>query len=247
MLKYVETNWKYKKGFEIQKYKLAIDSIDASRTRLEQQAKIKKISLVAFLNKEQRNTLFKISRHLKQNDMDFYQNSNLHVTLFGFGQIERKEYEPIRGKIQDFSKQHRIKKFNIIFNTVRPGTMYSGSSLLGPVQEVSNGTVIAVGDVAQNADFCKYSNNLGLFLLKDKKIKLALGADFRRKFPTVWCTLGYYDRKRKFKIGKDLHDILYKYSNLEGNEFNYDVSKISLVMSRYKNIRYPKLLQKYQL
>ena len=36
---------------------------------------------------------------------------------------------------------------------------------------MSNGTVIAVGDVVQNEVFCNYSNQLTSFLLRDKKIK----------------------------------------------------------------------------
>jgi len=48
MLRYKETNWKFKKGFRIRKYILDIDKIHASNTLAEQQAKIKKLSLVAF-------------------------------------------------------------------------------------------------------------------------------------------------------------------------------------------------------
>jgi hypothetical protein len=57
------------------------------------------------------------------------------------------------------------------FNTVRPGTMYIENKTLVPVERVSNGTVIAVGNVAQNEDFYNYGNNLNSFLLKDKKIR----------------------------------------------------------------------------
>jgi len=220
----------------------------SSGTTMQQQAKIEKLSLVAFLNKDQRKIFVNICRHLKRNDSDFYQNKNPHVTLFGFGALEKKDHEPIRKKIQQFVNQKRIKKLNIKFESVRPGTMYSEGRTIRPLQKISNGTVIASGEVNQNKDFFYYSNNLGLFLLNDKKTKSILGANFRRKFPSVWLTLGYYKRKTNFRIDKCLEQIFGQYSDLTGNDlFNLSVSEISLVVSNYKNLRYPKLIQKFSL
>jgi hypothetical protein len=84
LLRYKETNWKYEKGFKTRKYDLVIDTILASKTMKEQQTKIEKISLVAFLNKEQRKFFVNICRPLKRNDKDLYQNKNLHATLLAF-------------------------------------------------------------------------------------------------------------------------------------------------------------------
>ena len=248
MLRYTETNWKYKKGFDTHQYNLSIDTICSSGTTKQQQAKIEKHSLVAFLNKDQRKIFVNICRRLKRNDSDFYQNKNLHVTLFGFGPLEKKDHEPIRKKIQQFVSQNRIKKLNIKFESVRPGTMYSEGKTIRPIQNISNGTVIASGEVNQNKDFFNYSNNLGLFLLNDKKIKSILDANFRRKFPSVWCTLGYYMRKTNFKVDNSIEEIFSQYDNLSRNDFfDFSVSEISLVVSNYKNLRYPKLIQKFQL
>ena len=108
MLKYKETNWKYEKGFKTCKYDLVIDRIGASNTRKEQQAKIEKISLVAFLSEDQRKIFIKICRRLKQNNKDFYQNKNLHATLFGFGPLNKKDYEAIRREIQLFTKSQKV-------------------------------------------------------------------------------------------------------------------------------------------
>lgn len=249
MLRYKETNWKNESGFDILRYDLTINTIDASKTRIERQAKIEKISLVSFLNEDQRKSFVNICRRLKRNDNNFYQNKNLHATLFGFGPLEKEIYERIREKVQQFSKQNLVKKMNIRFDCVRPGAKYAGGNTLRPVQNISNGTVIAFGDVAQNRDFCNYSNKLTLSLLRDKKIKSTLGSNFRRKFPTVWCTLGYYDKKENFKIGNNLEKIFNQYSNLSGDAFNFNfpVSEIALVKSNYKNLRYPKLIQKFHL
>jgi len=248
LLRYTETNWKYEKGFDTHQYDLSINEICSSGTTKQQQAKIEKLSLVAFLNKDQRKIFVNICRRLKRNDSDFYQNNNLHVTLFGFGPLPKKDREPIRKKVHQFVNQKRIKKLDIKFNSVRPGTKYSEGKTLRPLQKISNGTVIASGEANQNRDFFNYSNNLGLFLLKDKKIKSILGADFRRKFPSVWLTLGYYKRKTNFKIDNNLEQIFNQYNNLTGNDlFNFSINEISLVVSNYKNLRYPKLIQKFRL
>ena len=234
-------------GFNIRKYDLSINTIHTSKTRQEQQTKIEKISLVAFLNKGQNKVFINICRSLKRNDKDFYQNSNLHATVFGFGPLKKEDYEIIQRKIEEFSRKKRENMLTVNFVSVRPGTMYSENNTLRPIQGMSNGTVIAVGDVAQNEDFCNYSNQLTSFLLEDKDIRLIIGANFRRKFPTVWCTLGFYNKQNNFKIGNDLENIFGQYDNLKGNGLKFPVSDISLIKSRYKNLRYPKLIQKFKV
>jgi hypothetical protein len=246
LLRYKETNWKYEKGFDIHKYDLSINTILAFKTGKEQRAKLEKISLVAFLNKEQRKFFVNVCRRLKRNDKDFYQNKNLHATLFGFGPLKKNDYERIQKKIQQFSRIKRDTKITISFNEVRPGTMYFENKTQRPSHGLSNGTVIALGQVIKNEGFCNYSNQLSSFLLKDKNIESILGANFRRKFPTVWCTLGYYNKQKGFKIGNDLEHIFSQYYNLNSNDFRFPISEISLVKSKYKNLRYPKLIQKFR-
>ena len=63
---YEETNWKYSKGFRIRKYDLCIKTINALTTTQEQTARIEKISLVAFLGKEQKKSLLNICRVLRK-------------------------------------------------------------------------------------------------------------------------------------------------------------------------------------
>jgi hypothetical protein len=247
LLKYKEINWKHEKGYKIRKYDIFIDTIAASKTRKEQQAKIEKISLVAFLNEEQKKLFVSICRRLKRNDRNFYQNKNLHATLFGFGPLQEKDYERIRKRIQQFSRKKRGGKIIITFDEVRPGTMYTENKTLKPLHGTSNGTVIAVGDVVENEDFCNYSNQLCSFLLKDKNIKSIFGANFRRKFPTVWCTLGYYNKQKQFKIDNHLEYIFRQNDDLNSNDFTFPISQISLVKSKYKNLRYSKLIQKIRL
>jgi hypothetical protein len=245
----METNWKNENSFDIHQYHLSIDAIDPSKTVIEQQTRIEKISLVSFLNEDQRKNFIKICRNLKNYDKSFYQNKNLHTTLFGFGPLEEEVYELIREKIQQFTKENQIKQMYVDFDCIRPGAMYTGSKTLRPLRYISNGTVIAFGDVAKNKDFFNYSNKLTLSLLSNRKIKSKLGANFRRKFPAVWCTLGYYDKKSIFNVDNRFKKMFNDYSNLRRDDLNFKfpISEIALVKSKYKNLRYPKFIQKYLL
>lgn len=245
MLKYSETNWKYESGFDIHKYDLPIGTISPSKVSNEQHTKIEKISLVAFLNEVQRKVFIKICKRLKQNNKDFYQNKNLHATLFGFGPMSKKDYQTIRRQIQLFTRSQKVA-LKIKLDSIRPGSMYYGNKTLKPIKRLSNGTVVAIGDVSHNIEFFKYTNSLTKHLMNDKNIQSILGNNFRRKFPTVWITLGYYNKKDKFKIDTVLEDIFKQYIKLD-KDFSFPISEISLVKSKYKNLRYPKLIQKYQL
>lgn len=108
---------------------------------------------------------------------------------------------------------------------------------------LSNGTVIAIGDVSHNIEFTEYANSLTKHLMNEKNIQSILGKNFRKKFPTVGITLGYYNKKDTFKIDTVLEDIFKKYRNLD-KDFSFPISEISLVKSKFKNLIYPKLIQK---
>jgi hypothetical protein len=246
LLRYSETNWKYEKGLETCKYDLAIDTINASKTRKEQQTKIEKISLVVFLTKEQKNFLVNICRRLRRNDKHFYQNKNLHVTLFGFGPLEKSAYERILKRLEQFSRKKKDNNMIISFNEVRPGSKYLDNKTMIPAYGMGNGTVVAVGDVVNNEKFCRYSNQLASYLLRDKKIESVLGPNFRRKFPTIWCTLGYYNKQSEYKISNDLNTIFRDYQELNVTSHEFHILEMSLVKSKYKNLRYPKLLGNFR-
>ena len=59
--------------------------------------------------------------------------------------------------------------------------------------------------------------------------------------------MGFYNKKDKFEIDTVLEDIFKQYRKLDKDYFNFPIPEISLVKSKYKNLRYPKLIQKYQL
>lgn len=159
--------------------------------------------------------------------------------------MSKKDYQTIRRQIQLFIKSQKAA-LKIEIDSIRLGSMYHGNKTLKPINGLSNGTVIAIGNVSHNIKFFKYTNSLTKYLITDKNIQSIMGKNFRRKFPTVWITLGYYNKIDKFKIDTVLEDIFKQYTKLE-RDFSFPISDISLVKSKYKNLRYPKLIQKYQL
>ena len=159
--------------------------------------------------------------------------------------MKEKDYQVITREIQVFTTSQKVN-LNINLDSVRPGTAYYGDKTLKPKEGLSNGTVIAIGDVSCNIEFTKYANSLTKHLLSNKNLKSILGKNFRRKLPNVWITLGYYNKKDEFKIDSALEDIFKQYKKLD-KDFRFAISEISLVKSKYKNLRYPKLIQKFQL
>jgi hypothetical protein len=160
--------------------------------------------------------------------------------------MSKKDYQTIRREIQLFTNSQKVKSLNITLDSIRPGSMYYGNKTLKPIKGLSNGTVIALGDVSHNIEFTSYANSLTKYLLNNRDIKSILGKNFRRKFPTVWITLGYYNKKDTFKIDTPLEDIFKQYIKMD-KDFRFAISEISLVKSKYKNLRYPKLIKKFQL
>lgn len=89
---------------------------------------------------------------MKQNNKDFYQNKNLHATLFGFGPIGKKDYQTIAREIQLFTKSQNVA-LKIKLDSIRLGSMYYGNKTLKPLKGLSNGTVIAIGDISTISNF----------------------------------------------------------------------------------------------
>jgi hypothetical protein len=134
------------------------------------------------------------------------------------------------------------------FNTIRPGTLYSNNKKPNPLLGPRNGTVIALGNLDNNTEFCNYSNRLGLFLLRDKTIKSVLGCNFRKKLLSVWCALEYYNKPGTCRIGQDLDfENIFKQYDIRAKSFNFSISKISLVRSRYNNLRNRTILYTFKV
>lgn len=250
MLSYVETNWKHEEGYDAHNYPITFEKIRTSQTIIEQeQEREEKISLVLFFKNKERIPFLKICRRLKEKTKFFQydEDKKFHATLLGFPIIKEGDYEKIREKIQQFCKVTQDELKNIKFDMVRLGTEYLDNNTLIPIDGISNGTVVAIGNNRQCKNFTCYANKLCSFMLHDEKLKSLLGKGFRRKFPTVTCTLGYYCED--FRVTDDLEIIFNEYRNLRNKDYDYEISfsELELGKSKYRDHRDWKLIQKFKL
>jgi hypothetical protein len=164
--------------------------------------------------------------------------------MLGFPVIDSAYYEAVRLKIKEFSEGME-PKMNIKLDLIRLGTKYEKNNTLKPVNGVSNGTVIAFGDSPSNIRFTSFGNKLTSFLLKDEDLNKVLGKKFRRRFPTVWCTMGHYTTD--FEITRELEMIFDEYKELDSDFFQMPCPELELGSSHYKDLRDWKPMQKYSI
>lgn len=149
----------------------------------------------------------------------------LHSTLLGIfphGKTpnlvrwSEENQELVIDKLSEFFQQ--IKRngyginFKLNFNVVRPGTLYEGNSIV-PFE--SDGTVIAAGefDSYGNKKFIRLGNDIASYLRHN--LPSIFGTDFKRKFPTIWITLGYFKKDFYIKDVIDFADTFNKWKNLQ--------------------------------
>jgi hypothetical protein len=245
-LKYRETNWLYEEGVETHSYKIAFEYVKSRGTVEEQQKRAERLSLVNFFGRNEQNILLEICSRFQENDEHFYSTKNkwFHSTVLGFPVMDSSSHNLVKDKIKEFcdEREHRM---NLTLDTIRLGTMYENGSSLTPAFGVSNGTIIGYGGILLNKNFVTFGNELCAFLLKDKILCSILGKNFRRKFPTVWCTIGNYTKD--FKITTELEKIFNEYRTLDSKYFHINCNELELVRSCYKDLRDWKSIQKILL
>jgi hypothetical protein len=246
MLNYRETNWRYREGLETRNYRLLFNQVLSRQTVQEQKKRTERLSLVKFFRGSKRSQFLDICHNFKKNDIHFFfdENKRFHITLLGFPVVNPLYYEKIREKINQFIELTQTE-LEVNFNVIRLGTKYENKNTLKPVSGVSNGTIIAIGRSISNKKLTNYGNMLTSFLLNDKNLSDMLGKKFRRRFPTVWCTMGYYTTD--FVIQKDLETLFNKYKNLNKSFFQIPCCEVELGLSHYKDLRDWKSLEKFKL
>jgi len=246
MLKYWETNWKFEKGFETHRYQVIFNEVLTQGTVEEQKKRPERLSLVMFLEEKERNYFSDICRFFRKNDEHFYfdNNKKFHTTLLGFPIVEPEYYEVITERINQFSLWEQ-PEMNVKFDMFRLGTKYQNKNTLNPISGVSNGTVIAFGDYPVNKELTTFGDTLSSFLAEDEYLNIALGKKFRRRFPSVWCTMGYYTTD--FKITNKLETLFSKYEDLKSHFFHIPCYQLELGTSHYKDLRDWKRIQNFSL
>ena len=246
MLKYRETNWRYEKGLETCSYEVMFNQVLSQGTVQEQKKRTGRLSLVKFIQGSRRSQLVDVCHDFMKSDshLCFNKDKRFHVTLLGFPVVIPAYYDKITKKINEFIELTRAE-LNVKFELIRLGTKYENNDTLYPVYGASNGTIIAYGDSISNKEFTTYGNELIAFLLKDMKLNFILGKSFRRRFPTVWCTMANY--ARDFTITYDFETRFNKYKSLNESLLQIPCLELELGLSHYKDLRDWKPIQKFTL
>jgi hypothetical protein len=182
----------------------------------------------------------------QQKDEHFYfdKDKTFHATLLGFPVLESRYYDVITEKISQYCKVVR-GEMDVRFDLIRLGTKYENNNTLKPINGVSNGTVMAVGDYLRNSRFTGFGNRLSSFLLKDDDLNIVLGNKFRRRFPTVWCTMGYYIED--FKVTSEIEKVFDQLLKLDSELFDTPCCELELGKSYYKDLRDWKPIEKFNI
>jgi hypothetical protein len=245
MLKYSETNWKCKKGLQTRSYEVTFRRVITQKTLSEQRKRAERLSLVKILENKT-VPLVDICQHLLKNVPHFHYNKNklFHTTLLGFPSIHQTYYDVVTERISEFFEGMQ-KEMLVKFDLIRLGTEYEKNDVLKPDPGMSNGTLIAYGDSASNRAFTTYGNKLASFLIDDASLKIILGKEFRRKFPTVWCTMGYFTRD--FMITSEIELLFNGYRILDKDQFRVPCYDLELGTSCYKDLRDWKRVKRFSL
>ena len=246
MLNYRETNWQSEEGLKTHNYRITFEEVNSEGTVGEQKKRTERLSLVKFLDYKQKRRFVEICRLLQKDDTRFCFNKSrkFHSTLLGFPVMEPEYYNIVTEKINQFSEEIPME-MNINFDVIRLGTKYERNNALKPINGISNGTIISYGDKIRNEGFVTFGNNLASFLSNNKDLNPVLGKRFRRRFPTVWCTMGHYSED--FRISAKLEAIFHEYTNLESSYFESPCQELELGKSCYKDLRDWKPVKKFHI
>jgi hypothetical protein len=218
----------------------------SSNMILSQKKKIdpKGLTLVGFINKDIFNDVFDDL----EGRYNFQKTIHPHVTMLGLFDENRKVnpyYEKLTiEKIEQFfhdKEKNNLKEYKIKFKHIRPGTYYKFNKKFNlknnrdtknepePMYMLSNGTIIAMGDLSE-VDALKFRHD-SLDLADHLKTELDQIFDetLQPKFKTVWCTLGYFDCD-DFMIDDECFNCFQTFKN-----FNKEVTLEKLHICRYNS------------
>jgi hypothetical protein len=222
---------------EYPKYGLKFCSIrpKTSNTIVEQQERFDPpgVTIVSYpdqLEKEVEDITIK----LKDLQLGFRPAKKLHFTLLSLFDKQRK-IDPFFLKatldcVKRFFEQYRqfmSGPLNIKSSLVRPGSWYKDGQ---EVPMISNGTVIIMADLESPSaqKFIRIGDVLERYLKEE--LPYICDASFKRKFPTMWCTLGYFDHD-DFQVTEQIRDTFKSFPTPTMN-----IKELQIVEFRRKDI-----------
>jgi hypothetical protein len=228
---------------------------DLSGTREKQKIKKQGISIVSYLkNKDKEFIRNQIISKIQDLHYNFKPTIKLHSTFLTLPSkelfTESNYIDNVKEQINNFLNE-RKKKCNqslIILNyhEIRPGTWYDDQDHY-PKPHDSDGTVIAIGNKSQigNNDFVTLADQLVVHL--KKYLPSFFDENFKRKFSTIWSTLGYFDHK-DYKITPEFAKTFNEFKDeYRKNPLKIEVNKLRLVEFNYKDLRNAKPLGEFEL
>jgi hypothetical protein len=167
--------------------------------------------------------------------------NRLHCTLLGLfpnsqtlltPNVEQLVTKNIFEFIDDWKSRGNQIIFDLNFKRIRPGNW------LDRHQELfdSDGTIVAIGELEKDSDndrFDMLGKDLANFLIS--KIPKVVGSGLGRKYPTNWCTLGYF-RTRDFILNKKFVDMFDKWKSLTDIIPPVRITKLELVKTPYRSL-----------
>ena len=203
------------------------------------------LTMVAFLhldiNKKKRFDL--IMNKIGRLGYKICRIKQLHCTLLGLLPNEGILLNPlfeqlIKEKVIEFIDEWKSTgnqiKFNLNFNRIRPGGWYGLQGEIVPL--ASDGTIVAIGELgkgSENEGFNALGKDLALFLIS--KLPSIFGNGLEPKYPTIWCTLGYFDTD-DFIMNKPFVDTFSKWESLSGIIPSISITKLQLVRTRFRSL-----------
>lgn len=201
------------------------------------------LTLVAFLPDDEKFKFIGEIDKIKALNDRFYEVANLHITLLGlFPYAKTHQLNPhfeviVKDRISKFledklSSNYELT-FKLEFSLIRSGTWHGINSIQIP--NASNGTVVAIGELTSvgNKKFADLADELESYLKRE--LECIFGQEFTRKFPNLWCTLGYFDCD-DFSIDSKFVDTFNEWNPLDKSLATITVSELQLVKYRLKSL-----------
>lgn len=150
---------------------------------------------------------------------EFTRVNKLHCTLLGLLKGNEQSnansvfMEVIYDKVKEYIDRQNLGTIQLKFDCIRPGAWRDDKNK-NLVSNCSDGTVIAIGSMtaADNKKFCDLGTELAEHLKNE--LNYIFEHNFKRKFSTTWCTLGYFDCA-DFKISHEQIDWFNKKKELD--------------------------------
>ena len=198
------------------------------------------ISLVTFVKPDFQVGFNDAIKNITNVEYSFQPSPRLHLTLLNLFNPENRPYDPYYLRltcecIKNFFKAYGPVSIKVKFNLIRPGSWFDKGK---EKRKLSDGTVIAMVDSNDfnTKKFKRISNKLAVNLRSN--LPGIFDSSLKPKFPTVWCTLGFFDRK-DFEISQPLWNT---FEALKHFRQTVRVDELAVVEFRKKSLSDGKIL-----